>query len=307
MTIPAARELPVTTLDPADVASAIAKQYAPGDAKFVRFYQEGLSLHKVYLSDRRYAWHDQRGNQIQVWSDNERFEDWLLDLHHRLLLGNNIGLQIVGFSGLLILPLMILGLVIWWPWRRSYRANLVPNSGRHGSLRKSHFDTGVTVFLPAALMMITGVILVYPTQARMLVRDGLGKEVLPITETVSIGPVAVNESLQEAMAFTRNRFPDSTVHWVSFPSDESGHFSIGLQESGSWNQMGATSLRFEEGQVVLKSQHKQRSRDVLLDYSYPVHAGKFPTWYRLLLSATGMLLAWLAFLGLMSYRKRARS
>ncbi|MBL4672334.1 MAG: PepSY domain-containing protein, partial [Arenicella sp.] len=107
--------------DPNMLAKAIENieaSYDDGEVTFIQLYSEDLSIHKVFLSDRRYAWHNQRGDKVQVWSGNQRWEDFFLDLHHRFLLGNKIGLNIAGFGGLLALPLLVLGFILWWPRRR---------------------------------------------------------------------------------------------------------------------------------------------------------------------------------------------
>ncbi len=310
VTIPAARELPAQESVFAQAATQIQASYRPNEVLFVRFYAEGLSVHKVFLTDRRYAWHDQYGEQIQVWSSNERFEDWLLDLHHRLLLGNTFGLNAVGIMGLLLVPLMLLGLVIWWPWRRSYRWNLVPKSGRAADVRKSHFETGVVVLVPALVIAITGVILVYPTQARWVLRDNFSEPKPPVLK--ELGDLGLNAPVTWARAFNQaeRRFPKAKIHWLSYPSEGSNKFTIGVQEQGSWNQMGSTSLSIKIVDSVpaatVKYQADQGLGSQFLDYSYPLHVGKFPTWYRLILSTVGILLAWLSFLGLIAFYKNRR-
>ncbi len=306
VTIPAARELKDPNTDYANVTRTIETHYSANSVQFVRFFAEGLSVHKVYLAGRRYAWHDQTGAQVQVWSGNERFEDWLLDLHHRLLLGNKIGLQWVGFTGLLLLPLMIIGTILWWPWRRSYRANLVPASGKAGALRKSHFDTGITVLVPTLLIAVTGVILVYPNQAATVIRDRFGETVPPITESLVQRDDSLHSNRHLAFDFVHTNLPDARVRWFSYPNAETGDFTIGVQEAESWNRMGASSLRFELDRVLIKHAQEQSLGNTVLSFSYPLHVGKFPTLYRLALSAFGLLLAWLALLGLISYRKNAQ-
>jgi len=77
------------TVDPKLLPEAIdniESSYASGEVAFIQLYSEDLSIHKVSLSERRYAWHNQRGDKVQVWSGNQRWEDFFLDLHHRFLM-----------------------------------------------------------------------------------------------------------------------------------------------------------------------------------------------------------------------------
>ena len=134
----------------------------------MRLYSLGLAIHKVYLTDRRYAWFDQQGDFIQQWQANERIEDWLLDLHHRFLLGNTVGLNIAGASGILVILLCLVGGIIWWPRRRSYRLGLWPKSARREAWLISHGNLGASFALPFILLAFTGVLLVYPSESRSL-------------------------------------------------------------------------------------------------------------------------------------------
>src|SRR3546814_17364019 len=46
--------------------------------------------------------------------------DWLFELHHYLLAGET-GKLISGAFGLAIAGLVLIGLYLWWPWRRGWR------------------------------------------------------------------------------------------------------------------------------------------------------------------------------------------
>lgn len=318
VTIPQARELRAEQSVLAQAAANIESSHPSGQVIFTRFYAEGLSVHKVFLSDRRYAWHDQNGQHIQTWQSNERFEDWLLDLHHRLLLGNTIGLNAVGIGGLLLVFLLILGCVLWWPWRKRYRVNLVPNTGQRRHLLKSHGETGVTILLPVLMIVITGVILIYPSESRFLLRDGLSDPKPPKTLSLQWSEL-VGASNHERLvleppidwpsvfSLAEQQFPNGTLHWLSHPRDDSPAFTIGVQDQGSASVMGNSSIRFNaQSDVVIKNHFDQSLSQQAFDYTYPLHTGKFPTWYRLILSATGLLTAWLSFLGVISFFKRKR-
>ncbi len=278
VTIPAARELPSPNNVLPLAAAKIKSTYAPNEVIFVRFYAERLSIHKVFLTERRYAWHDQNGEQLEVWSANERFEDWLLDLHHRLLLGNTTGLNLVGMNGLLLVFIMLLGLVLWWPWRHNYRANLVPKSGMHDHIRKSHAETGVSVILPALLIVVTGVILVYPTESRMLLRDGFSKPVPPVTQVLELPENTPFVDWQNAVEMVHQQFPGGKIQWLSYPREGSKAFTFGVQALGSWNRMGSSSVKFsDESTLIIKRQTEQTTINQALDYMYPLHGGKLPT------------------------------
>ena len=304
VSIPSARELPAQTIEYTKVIQTIQSEYQANEVLFVRFYFDELSLHKVWLSEGRYAFHDQLGKQIQVWKANERFEDWLLDLHHRLLAGNTIGLNIVGFSGLLLVPLMIFGLILWWSWRRSFGFNLFPASSNLGQIRKTHAETGVTTLLPVLLVVISGVILVYPSESRFIFRDGFKKAGPPKVRIIEAHKIPSTFSWMSVLSLVDSEFPEATIRWLALPDKKTGAFSIGVQETGSWDRMGRSQIKFTGEQWLKIEQREQSTMFKLFDFFYPIHTGKLPTWYRFLLSVAGVMLAWICFLGLLTFFKR---
>ena len=306
LSIPSARELPAENINLDEVVSRILNHYEQHEVLFTRFYYDELSIHKVWLDKRRYAYHDQYGEQIQVWSNNERFEDWLLDLHHRLLAGNSVGLNIVGFSGLLMIPLVLLGFVLWWSWRRSFSFSLFPKTSRLGHLRKTHAETGVTILLPLLVIVVSGVILVYPSESRWLLRDAFQEH--PYEPLISkIQAVEENSELTDwakALQRVKREFPEGKVKWMSLPSAESRGFAIGVQEAASWDRMGRSQIKFNGNEWLLVEQDRQGKAHQLIDFAYPLHTGKLPIWYRFFLSAVGMLLFWSCLIGIVVFFKR---
>lgn len=289
--------------EPAKIGNALNKiqsEYPDGSIKLIQIFSEGLALHKVFLVDKQYAWHDQQGLKIQQWGSNERIEDWLLDLHHRFLLGNTIGLNIAGFGGLLLLPLVIIGIFLWWPRRRLLKLGIFPKQRSRGVIIRSHFNLGSVFFLPILLLGITGVILVYPTQARNIL--------LPAkTEARQISssqhhPDQYISNWQQRLDYAAELYPNSQVHWVTPATAAVSNYSVGVQQADSWNRMGNTTVSFYPDSSVNSVNAMLRTRsERLMDFTYPLHVGRLPLWYRLLLTIFGIALMGVSGMGLWSY------
>ncbi len=101
------------------IATAAEARFKRNTIKQIDFASEDFALSKVLLSDSSFAFLDTQGRLVGRWAMNTRFEDWLYDLHHRLLLGM-IGLTIAGLSGLLMALLVVVGVIIFWPLRRGW-------------------------------------------------------------------------------------------------------------------------------------------------------------------------------------------
>jgi len=281
----------------------IEGDYPYGDVRFIQLYSEDLTLHKVFLSNRRYAWHRQNGEQIEVWSGNERLEDWLLDLHHRFLLGNAIGLNIAGFSGLLLIPLMLIGLIVWWPRRRTLKLGLWPTQLQRGSLLRSHGNVGGVSVLPVLLIALTGVILVYPVESRFVLLNGISENKTRTQDKVTAQ--LDSRSWDNLIAETYRRYPGSRLRWVIPATAESPADVVGLQQALALNRTGKTSLTFSpNGELTISDALAQPIKQRLFDFSYPLHVGKIGVWYRLLLTLFGLALAFLCGLGLLSFMQR---
>jgi len=292
----------------ADAVARIESLHPPGSVLLVQLFSEDLSIHKVFLQDKQYAWHKQNGELIQQWSSNERLEDWLLDLHHRFLLGNTIGLNIAGFGGLLMLPLMIVGLVLWWPRRRLFKLGIRPKDYRRGNLMRSHFNLGVLSFLPILVITITGVILVYPTEARtLLLSKQTQQDAMLKNQPSTIQADATVDTWQARISYTLAEYPESRIRWASPATEKYPEYRVGVQQKHAWNRMGNTSLVFRGGVLVEnKNAFHNNVAQRLMQFTYPLHVGKLDLWYRIILTAFGLSLAMLCLLGLGSFVKRGK-
>src|SRR5690606_15461097 len=76
-----------TPLALAAIADAVEAQFNSDDILLIQFPTAEFPLAKLTLADNQYAYLDGSGTVVAQWMLNERWEEWLYDLHHRLLLG----------------------------------------------------------------------------------------------------------------------------------------------------------------------------------------------------------------------------
>lgn len=293
----------------ANAIESITNNYADQQILLIQTYSEGLALHKVFLDEGRRAWHNQQGQLIDTWQNNGRIEDWLLDLHHRFLLGNTIGLNIAGFSGLLLLPLLTLGLISWWPRRRTLKLGVIPKTVKKGSLRISHGNLGFLNLIPVLLIAITGIILTYPNESREWLLDPFSNDEDYI---LSEGPVdsftgPEHSSWQRVLERAVAQYPDSTIRWVTTESDFTPYRIVGLEQNDAWNRSGKTTIYIDAQAGYMDvniDALKRPALERLYDFVYPLHTAKMGLWYRLLLTLAGLALLTMAMLGLFAFFKR---
>ena len=301
LSIPSAR----VAIDHNQLASAVdsmERQYSDRSL-FVQIYSQDLSLHKAFLPDRHYAYHQQNGDIIKAWQENGTVEDWLLDFHHRFLLGNTVGLNLAGGAGLLVIPLIIIGVVMWWPYRRFWKAKL-RFSSKHAYARSSHSNLGVVVALPLVLVAITGVILVYPNESRWLLTNGFSTNA-PVPKLIE---KTVNaDSLQAQIDYVLTEFPGAKLRWIQAATDGQHERVIGLSQQGAWDNSGKTSIRFMDQKVLIKNARQQSNKVRALDLSYVLHIGNIHFLYRLFLILAGVLTCGLTFFAGRSFFLRTTS
>lgn len=306
------------SVDPSMLAQAIERieaSYTDGELTFVQLHSEDLALHKVFLTGRRYAWHNQEGAQLQVWQGNQRWEDWLLDLHHRFLLGNTIGLNIAGFGGLLLMPLLIAGILIWWPRRRTLRLSLLPKTRGRGALMRSHSNLGAVFMLPIFLLTLTGVILVYPVEARWVLLDKDRKDVTvtsKLSQAKNEGASAARDALglpswSAMFDLAYSRFPGSQIRSLRPASKKNQSRRVNVQQEDGWHRLGRSSIEVDRrGVLRTVDALKQAKRVRLFSFSYPLHTAKLGLVYKLIITIVGLAFSLICVLGLYSFAQSKR-
>ena len=154
----------------ARIAEAVEAGFENNDILNIQFATAEFPLTKVTLYDTNYAYLDIQGNVVDEWHMNERFEEWLYDLHHRLLL-DDLGLTITGLAAMALIILVLLGVISFVPLRRQFARGIVPKSVKRSELVTSHRNLGILIAWPLLLTLITGVILAFPYEAEELLLD----------------------------------------------------------------------------------------------------------------------------------------
>ena len=240
LTVPEARQ--AFTPDAASLArlaEAAEARFADTQILQIDFATEDFALTKVTLDNSRYAYLDPAGNVAAQWTGNGRIEEWLYDLHHRLLL-ENLGLTVVGFGSMAMVILLIAGLVSYWPMRRGFGEGWIPRSAAPRHLRSAHRNIGVVVALPFLMSLVTGVMLVYPDESTKLLLEPFRAEDYSLDFDQHVDKISGGESGQWLPALQRSLavFPGSTVRSAQVPGIGSSYRVMGLQQPGELNPPG---------------------------------------------------------------------
>ncbi len=310
LTMPEAR----TTFDAtpealAAIAAAVEAQFDNNEVLGIEFPTDRLPLARVILVDAHYAYLDGSGRIVDRWVRNERFEEWLFDLHHRLLL-DNLGLTILGLAALALIVLVLAGVAAFWPARRGFRRGIWPRGLSRGQLAGAHRNLGVVLVLPLLLTLLTGALLAFPDEAEELLLEPFRSPDYSLDFSDHLDDISGVETGDWLPAIERSlaSFPGARVRTASLPNLFSAYRVIGLQQPDEWNQQGQSRVFIDvhEGWMDIRMDPlNQHVSERLVNLAYPLHTARIDSLiYRLLLTLSGVLIATLSVFGLVSFVRR---
>ncbi|MGC4028847.1 MAG: PepSY-associated TM helix domain-containing protein [Steroidobacteraceae bacterium] len=291
----------------ARLTEAVERELGANAVYLIEFPTPQLPLVKVTGSDgSSYAYFDARGKVLSRWQGNGRWEEWLFDLHHRLLL-DNLGLTIVGCAALALIILVLAGVIVFWPMRRSFEWRVWPRDASVRSLRSAHRSAGIVLAIPLLMSLVTGAILAFPEQSQKLLLEPFRDDSYSLDFSEHLDGVSGGDSgawlsvLQRA----QSSFPGARIRAVQSANDFSVYRIVWLQQPGEWNPTGLSKVYIEakEGHMDVRIDSQAQLPSERLYYAgYPLHTGKvggLP--YKLLLTASGLLVALLSMLGMIGF------
>lgn len=293
----------------AQIAAAVEAQFDNNEILNIQFATAEFPLTKITLYDTNYAYLDSTGKVVDQWYMNDRFEEWLYDLHHRLLL-EDLGLTITGLAALALIILVLLGVITFIPLRRQFNKGVVPATLKRPELISSHRNLGILLALPVLVTLITGVTLAFPFQVEDLLLDEL-RQTQEYSDAMvegldDISGEAAGDWLP-AMERTLAVFPGATIRSASAPNGFSIHRIIGVQQPGTWNRNGLSLTYIDEelGYMDLRIDAQNFPLiERLVNAGYPLHTGNTGSLlYKLWLSLVGLGVFLLSTMGFTSFIK----
>jgi len=189
-----------------------------------RFYPSSGHGHHA---DRMMVWFSPDGRRIvraEPWGGY--LMSWLYQLHMALLAGD-LGGQVVGWSGVAMLLLLVSGIAAWWPrgsWRKAvaFKRDAVPIR----RLRDLHKLSGLWSLALLFVLVATGVLLALPSVSQAVLRPAA------IPAPKSIGGRDGRTSIVQAFAIAHRMFPDGRIVFIDVPGTHDAPIRVRLQVPG---------------------------------------------------------------------------
>ncbi len=195
------------------LATGRARWHHPGDKWTLEVTGEGGPIPARYYpasgqghhTDRMMVWFSGDGTRIvraEPWGGY--LMSWLYQLHMALLAGD-LGGQVVGWSGVAMLVLLVSGIAAWWPrgsWRKAlaFKRNAAPIR----RLRDLHKLSGLWSMALLFVLVATGVLLALPAVTQAL----LAPATIPAPKSAGVGDrqIAIVQALDGAHRALHRRF-----------------------------------------------------------------------------------------------------
>ncbi|MFS0735635.1 PepSY-associated TM helix domain-containing protein [Sphingomonas sp. 1P06PA] len=185
------------------------------------------SRHHDHHSEREMIWFSADGRHIvraEPWGGY--LMSWLYELHMHLLAGE-AGRLIVGWSGTVMLLLLLSGVAAWWPrgaWRKAiaFKRRAAPIR----RLRDLHKLTGLGSALLLIILVATGVLLALPEVKAALIAA------TPVPAPRSGSQTGRQIPIADALAAAQRALPDARLAFIDVPAADDAPFRLRMQVPG---------------------------------------------------------------------------
>jgi len=267
------------------------------------------SHHSGHHVEREMLWFSADGSRI-VRSDpwGSYMMSWLYELHMHLLAGET-GSLIVGWSGFVVLVLLVSGLIVWWSrgsWRKGLAFKRKAASIRR--LRDIHKLSGLWSLVLLFLLAGTGAFLALPDIKTTLFTAAIAApDTVPSPRSTASSGQQVPISI--ALAAAHKALPDARLAFIDVPDGGDKPIRMRMQVPGDPHFRFPGSFIFVDqysGRVL--AVHDVRSGNTATAVNSrvrPIHDGSIGSlWGRVLAVILGFVPLLLFVTGILHWRRR---
>ena len=244
-----------------------------------------------------------------VWSfDRTKEPQWLQTLarwHISLVQGTWITAW-VGYAGAAI---SLLGIYLWWPWRKGFRLRraLVPQDGSRTQLINYHAAGGIVSVLFLFSLGLSGALLAQ----RGPVLDIVSQLEGPQAQMSAVPALASTNtqwfSWSDMIALAHEQMPGATLASVSLPRT-SNALDFRFRSEGDLSQFGASHVYINPWNLSVESSYRVENASIwrwLFAQLRPIHTGEnMPHWFVIVLVLGSCIGGFVVSAGVISFIRK---
>jgi uncharacterized iron-regulated membrane protein len=233
--------------------------------------------------------------------------DWLRSLHTNLLLDGRSGRSVIGYAGIGLLVLAIVGIPLWWPPRGRHWEAFTVDPGMRGRLlhRRLHGAAGAWSVALLLVMAATGVVTAFPQTARAM----LGLPALRVRSAEPAGVPPSPADVDQAMAAASAAAPGRSIRLALLPASRTEPIGVVLAAAGAEGLSATVTAAIDPTGHLASLQDAQTAptAERALRWAHDLHFGQGlgPVW-RLLTVLSGLVLPVFAISGIAMWLHRRR-
>lgn len=265
LAVPDLAPLPADTVTQ---AQRLAATLEPGAYTAIRFPDETLRVFTVHHPDHTTSLYDPATlAPVDDTFGLNRAMDWLFELHHYLLAGETGRIASGGF-GLAMAGLVLLGLYLWWPWRRGWRlSNAHAKRPTRASHLAAHTTLGILMAPVLLVASVTGSAIVFSDQAKAILIGALGEKDPAVEPAPGTGTLA---------SLAGRQFPDAAPRLLSAPKEEGGPVTLRFRQPEEAHPNGRTMMSWDPATARVtdaSSEPESGAGNRAFNILYPIHIG----------------------------------
>jgi uncharacterized iron-regulated membrane protein len=233
--------------------------------------------------------------------------EWLRSLHTNLLLEGRTGRSVVGYAGIGLAVLAVVGIPLWWPPRgRRWEAFTVDPATRGRMLhRRLHGAAGAWSVALLLVMAATGVVTAFPLTARAT----LGLPAPPARPPQSAAEPPPPAEIDRAVTAASAAAPGLVLRLIVLPTRPTEPIRILLMPRKAEGMSATVTASVDAGGRLISLQDVRTvpAAEQALRWAHDLHFGQGlgPVW-RLLTALSGLILPLFAITGIAMWLHRRR-
>jgi uncharacterized iron-regulated membrane protein len=291
-------------LGPSVLKATALKKYPGAKADYIYYY--GKDRPAAVLADMgeggfNYIYLDPyKGNILHTENPQTNFFTVVEYIHLYLLLPPKIGGMIVGVSVIIFLVLMITGIILWWPKRKSDRKRSF-NIKWNGRWRRVNYDLhnvlGFYATSIAVILAITGLSIAFEWvnngiySAANLGKKYPSEKIIPKSDTVSIVKTVPGLAIDKAFQQAQKQSPNAEMFLIYDSAAKAEPIGV-TAYAQSLHYYKSDSYYFDKysgKQLGFLPQSKKSAGLKMNEMNYDIHVGQ-------ILGLTGKIIAFLVSL-----------